>query len=67
MHKQVIELIERVNLLLSMKERANGAYYLAYDHDTAISIVNSQSESETVSDQSRIDLSILLSEMNTER
>ncbi len=33
-----------------MKEPANGAYYpgdRAYDHDTAINIVNAQSETET--------------------
>ena len=44
-HKQIIELIERVNLLLSMKELANGAYYLAYDNDTAINIVTVNSQS----------------------
>ncbi len=42
-HKQVMELSERINLLLGMKERANGAYYRACDYDMAISIINMQS------------------------
>ena len=47
-HKQVMELTKRIDLLLGMKERANGAYYKAYNQqDMAIHIVNSQSESET--------------------
>ena len=46
-NKQVMELTERLDLLLGMKERANGAYYKAYDSDTAINIVNAQSETET--------------------
>jgi hypothetical protein len=41
-HQQVMELSERLNLLLGMKERANGAYYRACYHDTMINIVNSQ-------------------------
>ncbi len=41
-----MELTKRINLLLGMKERANGAYYRVYDYDTKISIINSQSESE---------------------
>ncbi len=45
-HQQVMELSERLDLLPGMKERANGSYYQAYDLDTAINIVNSQSESE---------------------
>ena len=40
-------LTERIDLLLGMKERANGAYYKTYDHNTVIHIVNSQSESKT--------------------
>ena len=39
-HQQVMELSERLDLLLGMKERDNGSYYRAYDHDTAINIVN---------------------------
>ncbi len=39
-HQQVMELSLRLDLLLGMKERANGSYYWAYDHDTAINIVN---------------------------
>ena len=53
-----------------MKEHANGAYFRAYDHDTAISIVNSQSESDLVTpfatEQSHLNLSRLLSKMNRE-
>ena len=41
-----MELSERLEMLLGMKERANGAYCKAYDCDTAISIVNAQTESE---------------------
>jgi hypothetical protein len=40
-HQQVMELSKRLNLLLGMNERANWAYYRAYDHGTAINIVNS--------------------------
>ena len=50
-----------------MKESANGAYYKVYDSDTAINIVNAQSESETAApfatEQSHLDLSRLLSDM----
>ena len=67
-NKQVMELTERLDLLLGMKERANEAYYKAHDSDTAINIVNSQSETETAAlfatEQSHLDLSRLLSEMN---
>ncbi len=42
-----MKLTKRINLLLDKKERANEAYYLAYDYDTAISLINSHSESET--------------------
>ena len=38
-NKQVMELTERIDLLLGMKERANGANYRAYDSDTVINIV----------------------------
>ena len=69
-NKQVMELTEHIDLLLDMKERANGAYYRAYDSDTAIIIVNAQSESETAvpfaTEQSNLDLSRLLSDMNRE-
>jgi hypothetical protein len=65
-----MELSERLNLLLRMKERANGAYYRAYYHDTAIHIVNLQSESEIsaqlVTRQSHLDLSRRLYHMNRE-
>ena len=45
-NRQVMELSERLDVLLGMKERANGVYCRTYDYDTAISIVNSQTESE---------------------
>ena len=55
-------------MLLGMKERANGAYCRAYDCDTAINVVNAQTESETAApfatEQSHLDLSRLLSDMN---
>jgi hypothetical protein len=54
-----MEHTKRIDFLLFMKERANGAYYRAYDNDTAISITNSQSESETTilfaTEQSHLD------------
>lgn len=69
-NRQVMELSERLDVLLGMKERANGAYCRAYDYDTAISIVNSQTESETAApyatEQSHLDLSRLLSDMDRE-
>ncbi len=67
-----MELIERLDVLLGMKERANRAYFRAYDYDTAISIVNAhwQSESEMstpfATEQFHLHLSRLLSEMNRE-
>ncbi len=69
-HQQVMELPKRLDLLLGMKEHANGSYYRAYDHDTAINIVNSKSENETaapfVTEQSHLELSRLLPDMNRE-
>jgi hypothetical protein len=63
-HLQVMELSKCFNLLLGMKERANGAYYLAYYHNTVINIVNLQLESGTatqfVTEQSHLELSRLL-------
>ena len=51
-----------------MKKHANGAYFKAYDSDTAITIVNAQSESETAvqfaMEHSHLDLSRLLSDTN---
>ena len=49
-----MELTERIDLLLGMKERANGAYYRAYDCDTAINIVNAQAESESLRQPHRL-------------
>ncbi len=69
-HQQVMELSERLHLLLGMKERANGSYYRAYDNETAINIVNSQSESEIAApfatQQSHLEFSRLLYDMNRE-
>ena len=65
-----MELSERLDVLLGMKERANGVYCRTYDYDTALSIVNSQTESETAApfamEQLHLDLSRILSEMNRE-
>ena len=65
-NKQVMELSERLDMLLGMKELANGAYCRAYDCYTAISIVNAQTESETAApfatEQSHLVLSRLLSD-----
>ena len=47
LNEQVMELTERIDLLLGMKERANGACYKAYNSNKAINIVNAHSESET--------------------
>ena len=69
-NRQVMELTERLDLLLGMKEHANGAYYRAYTSDTAINIVNAQTEFETAApfatEQSHLDLSRLLSDMDRE-
>ena len=65
-----MELSERLDLLLGMKERANCSYYRAYGNDTAISIVNSQLESEIAApfatQQSHLEFSRLLYDMNRE-
>ena len=65
-----MELFERLDLLLGMKERAHGAYCRAYDYDTAINIVNAQTECETAApfatEQSHLDLSRVLSDMDKE-
>ena len=42
-----MELSKRLDMLLGMKERANGAYCRAHYCYTVISIVNAQTESET--------------------
>ena len=69
-NKQVMELSKRLDLLLGMKERANGAYCRAYHCDTAINIVNAQTESEAAApfatEQSHLNLSRLLFDMNRE-
>ena len=53
-----------------MKERANGVYCRAYDCDTVISIINALTESETAApyatEQSHLDLSRLLFDMDRE-
>ena len=69
-NKKVMELSERLDMLLGMKERANWAYCRAYDCGTAISIVNAQTESEAAApfatEQSHLNLSRLLFDMNRE-
>jgi hypothetical protein len=67
---QEMELTDRIDLLLGMNNCANGAYYQVYDYDEAISIINLRSESEMTTpfatEQSHLDLSRLLSDMNME-
>jgi hypothetical protein len=69
-HKQVIEYCERLELLLSMKERANGYNFKSCDEETAINVVNAQTESERQvpfsTEQARLDTARLLSQMNNE-
>ncbi len=45
-HKQVMEYRKLLELLLSMKERANGYKFKSCDEETAINVVNAQTESE---------------------
>jgi hypothetical protein len=56
--------------LLSMKERANGCKFKSFDEETAINVVNAQTESERQvlfsTDQARLDMARLLSQMNRE-
>ena len=63
---KIMELSERLNLLLGMKERPEESYYRAYDNDTAI--VNSQSESEMAAQfatqQSHLEFSISIPEFS---
>ncbi len=44
--KQVTQYSERLKLLFSMKERANGLFYCSCDEETAHNVVNVQSESK---------------------
>ncbi len=45
-HKQVLEYRDRLELLLSMKERANGYKFKSCDDEVATNVVNAQTESE---------------------
>jgi hypothetical protein len=45
-HKQVMQYRERLKLLISMKECANGLPYRSCDEETAHTVVNAHSESE---------------------
>ncbi len=68
--KQVMEYRERLELLLSMKERANGYKFKSCDEETAINVVNVQTESERQvpfsTEQACLDMARLLSQMNRE-
>jgi hypothetical protein len=67
-----MEYRKRLELLLSMKERANGYKFKSCDEETAINVVNAQTESErqvpfsTEQAQARLDMARLLSQMNRE-
>ena len=65
-----MEYHERLELLLSMKERANGYKFKSCDEETAINVVNTQTESECQvpfsTEQARLDMARLLSQMNRE-
>ncbi len=59
---------ERLELLISMKERANGLLYLSCDGETAHNVINAQSESEKhfpfSTEQARIEMARVLGEYN---
>jgi hypothetical protein len=59
-----------LELLLSMKERANGYKFKCCDEETAINVVNTQTESERLvpfsTEQACLDMARLLSQMNRE-
>ncbi len=69
-HKQVMEYLELLELLLSMKERANGYTFKSCDEETAINVVTAQTESERQvpfsTEQACLDMARLLSQMNRE-
>ncbi len=69
-HKQVMEYHERLELLLSMKERANGYKFKPCENEAALNVVNAQTESERQvsfsTEQARLDMARLLSQMNRE-
>jgi hypothetical protein len=56
--------------MLSMKERANGCKFKSCDEETAINVVNTQTESERQvpfsTEQARLDMARLLPQMNRE-
>jgi hypothetical protein len=57
---------ERLALLISMEERANGLFYRSCDEETANNVVNAQSESEKhvpfSTEQARIEMARVLGE-----
>jgi hypothetical protein len=61
---------ERLELLISMKERANGLIYRSCDEETAHNVVNEQSESKKhgpfSTEQARIEMSRVIREYNRE-
>ncbi len=71
-HTQDMEYCELLELLLSMKGRANGYKFKSCDDEAAIDVVNAQTASESEHqvpfsmEQVRIDMTILLSQMNRE-
>jgi hypothetical protein len=69
-HKQVMQYRERLELLISMKERANGLLYRSCDEETAHNVINAQSESEKhvpfSTEQARIEMARVLGEYNRE-
>jgi hypothetical protein len=61
-HKQVMQYSERLELLISMKERANGLLYRSCDEKTAHNVIKAQSESEKhvpfSTEQARIEMAL---------
>ena len=66
-HKQAMVYRERLELLIGMKERANGLPFRSCDEEVAHMVVNAQTENEKVpfsTEQSRIDMARILGEFN---
>jgi hypothetical protein len=68
--KQVMQYRERLELLISMKERANGLLYRSCDEETAHNVINTQSESEKhvpfSTEQAHIEMARVLGKYNRE-
>jgi hypothetical protein len=69
-HKQVMLYRELLELLISMKERANGLPYSSCNEETAHNVINAQSESEKhvpfSTEQAHIEMARVLGEYNSE-